>query len=278
MPTNGDTCGDSDAPESPPEPTLPPPVKRNEDSKSRHNTGSSSNVQKPKKEPQHWTRYLEAFCALALVLITFYYTRAAFRQAKASETAANAALSAAQTADATLKHTTANDKATGEASLSAFKQELRAYISTTIASASAAPVLVDPKGGKHYCVDVHFVNGGKTPAVGTWVTRKVTFGPNPKQVIEGLKIPIFPTSIGNMDGPGSDQWVTGCTERIDDEIVAKLEQVKTDTYLYGAIQYRDIFGDAHETGFCWVRHVGFTPFMGCEYGNWFDHRPVNEGK
>lgn len=46
--------------------------------------------------------YVAAVCGIALVVITLYYTRAAYRQAAASEVAANAAESAADTATKTL--------------------------------------------------------------------------------------------------------------------------------------------------------------------------------
>jgi hypothetical protein len=195
------------------------------------------------------------------------------KSAHASEKSADAAKLAADTAAATLKHVTANDSATSAAALAAFKEEERAYISTTVVNQSSAPILTDPKGQKHYCLDVHFVNGGKTPAIGTWATREATFGPNAERIIKELKTPSFPPSVANMDGPGSDKWASGCTDSIEDATADLLQQNKIDTYIYGVIQYRDIFGDSHETGFCWVRHAGFSPFGGCEYGNWFDKRP-----
>jgi len=59
------------------------------------------------------------------------------KSAHASEKSADAAKLAADTAAATLKHVTANDSATSAAALAAFKEEERAYISTTVESSQS---------------------------------------------------------------------------------------------------------------------------------------------
>jgi hypothetical protein len=153
MPTNEEASGDSKAPQEPPPPTPPPSVEGNENGKGGDGEQGRHQIAKDKDGPPHWTRYMEAACAVILVLITGTYTYFARQQAGAAITAAGAAKSAADIADATLKHVTANDKATSEAALNAFKDEQRAYISTTVASPSSSPILIDPQGRKHYCVD-----------------------------------------------------------------------------------------------------------------------------
>jgi hypothetical protein len=109
-----ETPRDPNAPQQPPSPPLPPTVKGNEDGEGHNNEPNRSDIQKTYVKPKHWTKYVEAICALALVFITFYYTRAAYRQAVASETAANAANISAQTADATLKEIQKNELASSD--------------------------------------------------------------------------------------------------------------------------------------------------------------------
>lgn len=228
-----------------------------------------------------WKQTLEfiaAVCGIALVIITLYYTRAAYRQAAASEIAANAAKSAADTASQTLQQMKDSSKANSEATFSTFKQEERAYIGVTSYVVPSDPVLVDPNGNKHYCIDVHFVDGGKTPAVGNWITRKVAYGESGKSEVEGLIVPKYPNSVGEVSGPGAEKWATGCTEPIDDTTLGNLKNKQVVTYIYGVVQYKDIFGDYHQTGFCGERPKGFEPFHYCDFGNWFDERKGNKQK
>jgi hypothetical protein len=86
-----DRAANSGAPNQPPPPILSPSIEGNENGESGNSKSDGKKVQKTYIKPEHWTKYVEAICGLALVCITYYYTNAAFRQAAASETAANAA-------------------------------------------------------------------------------------------------------------------------------------------------------------------------------------------
>jgi len=105
MQANEETQGNSNASQQIPPPPLPPTIERNEDSVCGTYGSKCNEIQHTKDKPEQWLRYLEAFCAVLLVGITFYYTRAAFRQAQASEVAAKAAKDAADTATESLKLT-----------------------------------------------------------------------------------------------------------------------------------------------------------------------------
>jgi hypothetical protein len=98
MPTNEDAGGDSNTSKQPPPPTDPPHIKGSEDGEGGGQKDNRYPIQKTKYKPAHWVGYTEALFGLILVFITAYYTKAAFRQAVASETAATAARSAADTA------------------------------------------------------------------------------------------------------------------------------------------------------------------------------------
>lgn len=57
----------------------PPPIERNEYGESG-DEGNRNDVQKTKVKPEHWTKYVEVVCGVALVLITGYYAYFAARQ------------------------------------------------------------------------------------------------------------------------------------------------------------------------------------------------------
>jgi hypothetical protein len=97
-----DAHGNSQTPGKPPPNFLPPPIEGNKDGEGGDDKRDRRTIEKTTYKPEHWTTYAEAACAVALVLITGFYTYYASKQAKASETAAKAAESAANTANNSL--------------------------------------------------------------------------------------------------------------------------------------------------------------------------------
>ncbi len=227
-------------------------------------------------KPNHWGKSVEAWCAVLLVCITGYYAVQAGRQATASEKAANAAKSAADTADATLRHVKSQDKETSAARLAAFKVEQRAYVAYTYAAMSNPPACAAPGlVGKRVCADIHFVNSGRTPAIGLHLYRHATFGKNAEKIIKTYRVP--PRDFGpngDLLGNVGDKWITAPTDPVDDATSGNLINATVSLYVYGVAEYYDIFGDYHETGFCVFRVPGSNAFMECEFGNWFDRRPT----
>ena len=276
MPTDENAQGNSNAPEQPPTNPPRPLVEGNKNSESHPGENKRYPIQKTKYKPAHWVGYVESIFGLILIVITGYYTRAAFRQATASETAASAAKSAAETADATLKHITDNDKATRETNLSSFKQEQRAYVAYTYATMSNPPTCGVPGlAATRVCADIHVANSGRTPAVGLHLYRRATFGENAEKTIKAYPVP--PRNFGpngDLLGNVGDKWITAVTDPVDDDTRNKLVNATIELYVYGVVEYYDIFGDYHETGFCVHRVIGSSAFMECEYGNWFDQRPT----
>ena len=102
-------------------PPLQPPVEGNEDNASDNGQNGIHRVAQNQNEPQHWTRFVEAACAVLLVLITGNYTYYASKQASAAITAANAANTSAGTADATLKEIQKNERSSSDQ----FRTQLR---------------------------------------------------------------------------------------------------------------------------------------------------------
>jgi hypothetical protein len=159
-----------------------------------------------------------------------------------------------------------------ESSSQSFKLEQRAYLWVSSFNMSNPPICQVP-GGTRICADVHVVNSGRTPANGVLIHRYATFGAMAEQTIKAMKIPAY-TSSGDMLGSVGDKWGTAATDVVDGKTARDILDGKISIYVYGVVQYLDIFGDYHETGFCNFRLPNNGPFMTCEgYGNWFDNRP-----
>ena len=174
--------------------------------------------------------------------------------------AANAAESAAGTAKATL-----------EASTRSFRQEQRPYLWASSFNMANPPVCQIP-GGTRICADVHIVNSGRTPAVGVRIHRYATFGTDAETIINAMKIPSYTSPSGDMLGSVGDKWGTAATDVVDEATAREILDGKTSIYVYGVVQYFDIFDEYHETGVCSFQLSNNGPFMTCEHGNWFDKR------
>jgi hypothetical protein len=88
-----------------------------------------------------------------------------------------------------------------------------------------------------------------------------------------MKVPLYRSPDGNMLGNVGDQWGTAPTDPVDEGTAQKLIEAEIPVYIYGVIQYFDVFGQYHETGYCYERVLRSTAFIACDYGNWFDKRP-----
>jgi hypothetical protein len=98
-----DANTDANTSEQAPPQRPPPPIKGNEYTEGDNSEGGGNKVAKTTEKPPHWTAYIEATCAVPLVLITATYTHYAHEQASAAITAANAAKTASDTAASTLQ-------------------------------------------------------------------------------------------------------------------------------------------------------------------------------
>jgi hypothetical protein len=178
---------------------------------------------------------------------------------------AEAATSAANTAGETLN-----------SSIQSFKQEERAYVATTNAVMANPPLCNIPpvKDRVRVCVDVHCANSGRTPAIGIRLHRYATFGRDSEEVIRSMKVPAYKSPDGSMLGNVGEQWGTAPTDPADRDTANKLVNAEMPVYIYGIIQYFDVFGEYHETGYCYQRVLHGTAFIACDFGNWFDIRPT----
>lgn len=208
-------------------------------------------------------KWLEILLGVATLIVLVYYTQATFIQSEAAIKSAMAAKSAADTAADALKSST-----------NSFKIEQRAYVATTQAAMSNPPKCIVPDNSFRVCVDIHIANSGKTPAVGVRLHRYATFGKNAEKTIKAMKIPAYVTPDGGLLGTVGDQWGSAFTDPVDEATGKTLVDGDETIYVYGVAQYFDVFGEYHETGYCYHRVMPRgTAFIGCEFGNWFDKRP-----
>ena len=141
---------------------------------------------------------------------------------------------------------------------------------------SNSPVLTDAKGA-NMCADVHVANSGKTPANGVHLLRLTTYGSKAERTVSAFRPPQYLTASGDMLGTIGEKWGTSCTDPVDKTTENSLLDGSVPLYVYGVVQYFDIFGEYHETGFCSQRVLKGTPFIVCDgFGNWFEKRPGNE--
>lgn len=267
-----DTATDSSTPEQPPPPPPPPPVEGNKDGVGPHDEGNRNNVQETnvEPEPQHWTRYAEALCAIALVLITAYYTRAAFRQAVASETAANSARDAVKVATNTLcetqlssirqEHLTDEARVSSErdsekairATQDAMRLDQRAWVA--MASVTGALTLNQP-----WVVHLGARNTGKTFAKNFRERDFISRIPRKDAVPDFDPRNLIPYGSVSILPPNGDYTadipVTGedSNPHVDNPSQIDLDNIKSgdwSIYAFGKLEYDDIFRVHHWTTYC----------------------------
>jgi hypothetical protein len=178
----------------------------------------------------------------------------------------------------------------------AFETEASAQIAVTniqwrVNQAQAMGRICADDGVKeHICFRLDFINGGKTAATDTLTTVHILPPkdiPAAQELIEKhFKLPPFgepqgrlPVSTGPLHNWDQSSIEEICESRnciLRTEANSMIEGEKA-LYIYGAIQYWDIFKRQHATRFCFVRPPVKTctyPAGGCmnpcPFGNWVD--------
>jgi len=109
----------------------------------------------------------------------------------------------------------------------------------------ANPPVCQIPGGTRICADVHMVNSGRTPAIGVHIHRYATFGApfsaDVEAVIKAMKVPPYTSPAGDMLGAVGDKWGTAATDVLDEPTAKDILDGKTSLYVYGVVQYFDIF-------------------------------------
>lgn len=227
------------------------------------NGESNNSYKKQTAEKPHWVAYVEACCAVLLVLITGTYTYYAAgqlhkmkRSTDAAERAAIAAKSAADTATQSMR------------------LEQRAWVGP----AEVAPAAYDENGHKVYIkvgekprFSFMLSNSGKTPALN--LTFKITnhFYRSTETFVPYYEEPKTNTTVGTLF-PGVrmklDTLETpGVAERAQVSALSKGEYID---YIYGEVSYEDVFGQPHKTSFCTYVDKTLTQLFSCATYNHAD--------
>ena len=275
-----DANADANAPQQPPLPPLPPAIEGHEDSEGGDGKRHYSHVGENTKKPKHWTAYVEAACAVLLVVITGTYTYYASQQTRASITAANAASQAAGVAISTLDEAKQNNihqaalaeqarldaKAASDASntnstavlqatIDQFHQDQRAWVGPI--AAFPPMYLVDGrqvyiKVGEKPLFGFSISNSGKTPARNlTAIIAGHAYPSTQKFAPYYLPKPKNPGTVGMLfPGIKMDVPTDPNTDVADTFHTGLLTSGKSIFYIYGKISYSDVFNKPHTTRFC----------------------------
>jgi hypothetical protein len=100
-------------------------------------------------------------------------------------------------------------------------------------------------------------------------------GAQAESTIKAMTVPRY-EKTGDVLGTTGEKWGSASAPEVVSEDTARtLIDGSVSLYIYGVVQYMDIFGECHETGFCSQRVLRNTPFILCDngLGNWFDKKP-----
>jgi uncharacterized Zn finger protein (UPF0148 family) len=219
--------------------------------------------------------YVAAVCGIALVIITAYYTRAAYRQAVASETAANAARDAVKVARDTLTETQAansqqriENTASLQATIDNFHTDQRAWVSLKNMGFEQGTL----KNGDYISAKITLTNTGKTPALNVAIgtTANIyTYGQEPRifrvhqtEEFNPFQV-IYPNDIPNLDTERIKD-THGADAILNDTERAQLISGQLIFYVSARILYSDVSGARHTTQFCAVMNPDLTSFHECK--------------
>jgi len=264
---------------------VPPPPSNEESSYAR-------------PDPTPWWKTLfkftEAVCAVLLVIITTHYTAAAYRQAGASEKAANAARDAVCDASRTLDETIRSNKAqetanrlAAQTTIDNFRLEQRAWVEFDTPESSPAPEM---KIGNTFLYRLYFKNVGKTSARNISVQVN-TVGGHPESTNDKKWISQYqlPNQIARQNeiayihsafGPKMKAGVRYATPGVLAPGVRTIAPFDTYvtlpgstggplnfTYFIGRVEYGDAFGGSHWMTFCLYVGLNHGDIESCRYGN-----------
>jgi hypothetical protein len=236
---------------------------------------------------QRLTWVLAAVAALTLCELieggadTKALVEASKKQARAAEQFADTAGLINQNVNDAVGKLDAQAKATE----AAMKSQERAYVTVEIHSLfpdqpqrppllSVTPGQAEAVGlsaGSHWCDEIDNINVGRTPTIGERTTAFATTDQNPRRTIEAFAPPPYPYRAGTV-GQTSMFHRTCTTEIVDAVAFGEIMRKGLNIFTYGVTQYRDVYGDYHETGFCLIL-ASTGDVRGCGYGSWFDKRP-----
>jgi len=129
----------------------------------------------------------------------------------------------------------------------------------------------------HVCVRLFYTVTGHTPAIGVRRHIRVLVQSDPiaaESTIDSFKPECPERPEGNPPmSTGNHNWDDPSKEVFPPDEIERMLNDKVRMYVYGAIEYRDLFDRCHVTRFCFVERVKerCAPegcFDNCKYGNW----------
>jgi hypothetical protein len=134
-----------------------------------------------------------------------------------------------------------------------------------------------------YCAGIHYRNIGRTPAISVVVTGEMIYDWKGHTPLDHYAIPYYDGLTGRSlanDTEGDSQllWTKKETGYWMGTKGLMQQGYNGAFYLYGYIQYKDIFGDSHITAFCNYHPLNPSPQdhlpSQCPRGNWFEKDPA----
>jgi hypothetical protein len=238
-----------------------------------------------------WVEVVALLGILAYTTVTAFQYREMAKATKATEQAARAAVSAAATADATLK-----------AEQKRFRMEQRPYIWAAPRAGNSAGIAIgSPRNDGVYVVDVavEIKNGGRSPAIHVLSSKsEIIIGPR-DEAIKAAKdfVPQYDQSAGvtlSMDtahtvatesclsalqryfGTDITRVPFKCVSQysgptLTGKLIDNLVDGSWDVFIVGAVSYSDMLQppleQPYETSYCFHVQPKGLPFGNCKFGN-----------
>ena len=180
------------------------------------------------------------------------------RQYPEIQKSANAAKSAAETADATL-----------QSSQKQFRMEQRPYIWALPVTGPNNGVL--PAVGQKLFIRVDFRNAGRTPAINVIATpSKTIVGPKDQARKEVREyVAQYEKQAGQFLAPETSGTAgTGFGPTLTSTMLANISDGTWEMFTVGAVKYTDVFGPpavTYETTYCYAFNPTGLPFSGCNF-------------
>ena len=199
-------------------------------------------------------------------------------QVKAMGDNAQEAARLANTAEATRQSSQEASTKAIQNSIQIARSDQRAYIYVPIPPKVPDEIQCN-NAGSAMCTRFEYLNLGKTPAVAIAVTAFFEYGHQQggfdEQTMLTMQIPKGSGLQGSIQANSSPGSGVAFIQGINlPRCIQGYHEPSCEDHLYGVIQYDDIFGESHETGFCIVFFEDhMDPPRYCNRGNWFDKRP-----
>ena len=130
-----------------------------------------------------------------------------------------------------------------------FRNQLRPWVSVTF----RACLPQSRERGYKYELQVDVTNNGSTPAIGPNTASMFRVLPVPLPADYDLTVPMVDfDAAGNLAPHRGSFTRSHLSEFLTDTEIEEMKSgERNGLYIYGTTRYKDIFGDAHFTNFCW---------------------------